>query len=62
MELFNGSDATKGQLDAVRVVRDRHSGMGKGIAFVEFTSQVRLLGLPCSCWRGGAGANPRGTL
>ena len=49
MELFNGSDATKGQLDAVRVVRDRHSGMGKGIAFVEFTSQVRLLGLPCSC-------------
>lgn len=42
--LFNSADApeeVRQAVEAVRVVRDRESGRGKGIAFVLLTTKVR---------------------
>ena len=42
-QLFTGKSNLENNLEAVRVIRDPHLNIGKGIAYVLFKTKVRLV-------------------
>ena len=52
IQLFTGDEAPpslRGELEAVRVVRDKATKIGKGFAFVLFRTKVCVHGCGCGC-------------